>query len=43
MSNMPHVQEGLLASGTGRVQLGAYQEIRIRHFHGTLDAYLARD
>jgi nitrite reductase/ring-hydroxylating ferredoxin subunit len=43
MSNMPHVQEGLLASGTGRVQLGAYQEIRIRHFHSTLDAYLARD
>jgi phenylpropionate dioxygenase-like ring-hydroxylating dioxygenase large terminal subunit len=42
MSNMPYVQEGLLASATGRVQLGAYQEIRIRHFHRTLDAYLAR-
>jgi hypothetical protein len=42
MSNMPYVQEGLVASGTGRVQLGAYQEIRIRHFHRTLDAYLAR-
>jgi nitrite reductase/ring-hydroxylating ferredoxin subunit len=40
MSNMPYVQEGLVASGTGRVQLGAYQEIRIRHFHRTLDAYL---
>lgn len=41
MGNMPWVQEGLLASGTGRVQLGAYQESRIRHFHATLDKYLA--
>ena len=41
MSNMPFVQEGLVASATGRVQLGAYQEIRIRHFHQTLDRYLA--
>jgi nitrite reductase/ring-hydroxylating ferredoxin subunit len=41
MSNMPFVQEGLVASATGRVQLGAYQEIRIRHFHHTLDRYLA--
>ncbi len=38
---MPFVQEGLLASATGRVQLGAYQEVRIRHFHQTLDRYLA--
>jgi hypothetical protein len=42
MSNMPFVQEGLVASATGRVQLGAYQEVRIRHFHQTLDRYLAR-
>ena len=41
MSNMPFVQEGLVASATGRVQLGAYQEVRIRHFHQTLDRYLA--
>ncbi len=40
MSNMPYVQEGLLASGTGRVQLGNYQESRIRHFHQALDTYL---
>jgi nitrite reductase/ring-hydroxylating ferredoxin subunit len=40
MDNMPHVQEGLLASGTGRVELGRYQEVRIRHFHRTLDRYL---
>jgi hypothetical protein len=41
MSNMPYVQEGLLASATGRVQLGASQEVRIRHLHQTLDRYLA--
>jgi len=40
MSNMPHVQEGLLASKTGDVHLGAYQEVRIRHFHRTLGKYL---
>jgi hypothetical protein len=42
MGNMPYVQEGLLASGTGTVHLGRYQESRIRHFHRTLDRYLAR-
>jgi nitrite reductase/ring-hydroxylating ferredoxin subunit len=42
MSNMPFVQEGLLASGTGRVHLSRYQEVRIRHFHRTLDRYLER-
>jgi hypothetical protein len=41
MGNMPFVQAGLAASATGRVHLGAYQEIRIRHFHQTLDRYLA--
>ncbi len=41
MSNMPHVQEGLAASESGDVHLGAYQEVRIRHFHRTLDKYLA--
>jgi hypothetical protein len=29
-------------SKTGQVNLGDYQEIRIRHFHRTLDKYLAR-
>ncbi len=41
MSNLPYVQEGLKASKTGLVELGNYQEIRIRHFHRTLDKYLA--
>jgi hypothetical protein len=42
MGNMPYVQDGLMASATGRVQLGSYQESRIRHFHQTLDTYLQR-
>ncbi len=42
MGNLPYVQEGLKASKTGEVNLGDYQEIRIRHFHRTLDKYLAR-
>lgn len=42
MQNMPWVQRGLRASATGEVQLGQYQESRIRHFHLTLDRYLNR-
>lgn len=41
MANLPYVQEGLKCSANGRVELGRYQESRIRHFHQTLDAYLA--
>ena len=42
VSNMPRVQRGLktLARKKG-VTLGNYQEIRVRHFHQTLDKYLA--
>ena len=40
MENMPLVHEGLLASGTGRVQLADYAESRIRHFHARLDDFL---
>lgn len=40
MANLPFVQEGLHASKTGEVQLGDYQEIRIRQFHQTLDKYI---
>ncbi len=40
MANMPYVQDGLVASANNEVQLGNYQEIRIRHFHQTLDEYL---
>jgi phenylpropionate dioxygenase-like ring-hydroxylating dioxygenase large terminal subunit len=42
MANLPHVQEGLISSPNDRVELGRYQEARIRHFHATLDKYLAR-
>jgi phenylpropionate dioxygenase-like ring-hydroxylating dioxygenase large terminal subunit len=41
MANLPYVQEGLVASPNNRVELGHYQESRIRHFHQTLDKYLA--
>jgi len=40
MLNIPYVQEGLKFSKTGEVNLGNYQEIRIRQFHQTLDKYL---
>ena len=40
MQNLPYVQEGLKASKTGKVNLGDYQEIRIRQFHETLEKYL---
>jgi phenylpropionate dioxygenase-like ring-hydroxylating dioxygenase large terminal subunit len=42
MDNLPYVQQGLKASKTGEIQLGDYQEIRIRQFHQTLDKYLSR-
>ncbi|MCG2840550.1 aromatic ring-hydroxylating dioxygenase subunit alpha [Sandaracinobacter sp. RS1-74] len=42
MGNIPFVQEGMNCSKTGKLQLGNYQEIRIRHFHQTLDRYLER-
>lgn len=41
MENLKFVQEGLKASKTDQVQLGNYQEIRIRQFQQTLDKYLS--
>jgi phenylpropionate dioxygenase-like ring-hydroxylating dioxygenase large terminal subunit len=41
MDNLPYVQQGLHASKNGQVQLGNYQEIRLRQFHRTMDKYLA--
>lgn len=41
MANLPFVQQGLKCSKNGKVQLGDYQEIRIRQFHDTIDKYLA--
>ncbi|MFA7555622.1 MAG: aromatic ring-hydroxylating dioxygenase subunit alpha [Spongiibacteraceae bacterium] len=42
MSNMSLVHDGLKASKNGLVELGDYQEVRIRHFHQTLNKYLAK-
>jgi len=39
-SNLPLVQKGLRSLQSGHVQLANYQEVRIRHFHQTLDKYL---
>lgn len=40
MENLPHVQTGLKASKTGKVNLADYQEIRIRQFQDTLSKYV---
>ncbi len=40
MNNLPYVQEGMKLSKTRELNLGKYQESRIRHFHRTLDKYL---
>jgi phenylpropionate dioxygenase-like ring-hydroxylating dioxygenase large terminal subunit len=39
-SNLPLVHKGLSSLVSGQVQLANYQEVRIRHFHQTLDKYL---
>lgn len=41
MKNLPHVQTGLLSSGTGYINLGQYSEMRIRHLHETIDRFIA--
>jgi phenylpropionate dioxygenase-like ring-hydroxylating dioxygenase large terminal subunit len=40
--NLKRIQRGVRASRRKGVVLSNYQESRIRHFHQTLDAYLAR-
>jgi phenylpropionate dioxygenase-like ring-hydroxylating dioxygenase large terminal subunit len=39
-ANLPQVQKGMKASKKGKVTLANYQEVRIRHFHQTLDKYI---
>lgn len=41
MENLPYVQEGMKASANKAIELGHYQDSRIRHFHRTLDKYLS--
>jgi phenylpropionate dioxygenase-like ring-hydroxylating dioxygenase large terminal subunit len=40
MENLPYVQQGMKASKNKRLELGHYQETRIRQFHNTMDKYL---
>jgi hypothetical protein len=42
MENMELTHEGLKCSKNQNVELGDYQEVRIRHFHQVLDKYLAK-
>jgi nitrite reductase/ring-hydroxylating ferredoxin subunit len=39
--NLPHVQEGLLATSTGEVHFGKYSEMRIRRLHQLIDRFIA--
>ncbi len=41
MGNLPHVQEGLKASHNRQIELGHYQESRIRQFAQTMEKYLS--
>jgi nitrite reductase/ring-hydroxylating ferredoxin subunit len=41
MGNLPFVQEGLHASGSGLVHFGKYSEMRIRQLHRLIDLYMA--
>ena len=40
MSNLPHVQTGMKSSANGVMELGAYQDSRVRHFNQTLMKYI---
>ena len=41
MANLPHVQTGMKASANGIMELGAYQDTRVRHFQTTLAKYMS--
>ncbi|GAA0326821.1 aromatic ring-hydroxylating dioxygenase subunit alpha [Sphingomonas oligophenolica] len=40
IDNLEPMQRGLKANITNKVTLAEYQEVRIRHYHQTIDAYL---
>ncbi|MEM6826454.1 MAG: aromatic ring-hydroxylating dioxygenase subunit alpha, partial [Pseudomonadota bacterium] len=40
MSNLPFVQEGMKTLKSGLMELGTYQESRVRHFYETMQKYL---
>lgn len=41
MANIPHVHSGMKVLRDGTVQLAHYQESRVRHWHRTIDRYVA--
>ncbi len=40
MANIPHVHTGMQALRDGKVELAHYQEVRVRHWHNTIDKYV---
>jgi phenylpropionate dioxygenase-like ring-hydroxylating dioxygenase large terminal subunit len=40
MTNLPELQQGMKASHNKEIQLGAYQDSRVRHFHNTLGKFI---
>jgi hypothetical protein len=40
MANLPYVQEGMKAMKDGLMELGHYQDSRVRHFQTTLMKYI---
>jgi hypothetical protein len=40
LANLPHVQTGMKASANGLMELGKYQDSRVRHFQTTLMKYI---
>jgi hypothetical protein len=41
MANLPYVQQGMKALRDGLMELGHYQDSRVRHFHMTLRKYIS--
>lgn len=43
MANLPHIHTGLQSSVNKKIELGNYQEIRIRHFYQTMQKYFDKN
>ncbi len=41
MSNIPEVEAGMRASKKKALTYANYQEVRLRHYHNTIDKYIA--
>ena len=42
MGNIPEVERGIRASKSGKITYANYQESRLRHYHQTMDKYIAK-